>query len=119
MDGRKTIKQVAVEIKQEERMQKMLHESAKFVYDEYSTLAFFKRMCIKVGNLKNREIEALICELKKRDEMAIIRHQKGDVFCFDKQIMYDVLNTNSICHGICVRNKYETWQDLVNRFFLS
>ena len=72
-------------------------------------------MCIKVGNLKNKEIEKLVAELKQRHEDAKLEYKK-DVFCFNKQIMYEVLNTNSACHAICERNGYINWQELVNRF---
>lgn len=118
MSEYKTIKQVAREIKYEERMERLKEKITVCVYDEWATQACFKRMCIKVGNLKNKEIEALISELKKRHDEAMLDY-RGEVFCFDKQIMYEVLITNPICKGICERNRYADWQDLVNRFFLS
>lgn len=118
MSEYKTIKRIAREIKHEERMDRLSKECGKKVYDEWATLAFFRKMCIKVGNLKNKEIDALVVELNRRHKSGVMNLKAG-VYCFDKQIMYDVLNTNSVCRAICERNGYASWQDLINRFFLS
>lgn len=121
MSEYKTMKRIAREIKHEERIERISKECDKRVYDEWATLAFFRKMCKKVGNLKNKEIEALIDELNQRHKSGNINTENMDagVSCFDKHIMYDVLNTNSVCRAICERNGYANWQDLINRFFLS
>lgn len=83
-------------------------------YDPFGTISYFREVCRHIGGLKPKEIKELIEILKKRNPEAIptdINH----AYCFDRDIMYDVLMLNPICKKVCEKNRYYCWNDFICR----
>ena len=78
-------------------------------HDEYATLNFFCRVCRKVGNMRDGEIQTMIRSLKQKDTKAVAKHQPGDFWEFDYEAMFETLLEHPICKRICARNKYTCW----------
>lgn len=88
--------------------------SKRFVQDNEHSLAFFKKVCKNIGNLKGRELAALVDDLKKTINES--EHVAGQVYHFDGDEMYRVLTSNEICRGICEAQGYNNWNDIIARF---
>lgn len=85
-------------------------------HDEYATLNFFRYVCKRVGNLREREIQILVRNLKQSDPAAVAKHGKGDIWVFDYDKMYSALVQNPVCQKVCQKNKYTNWMQLISRY---
>ena len=88
--------------------------SKRFVQDNEHSLAFFKKVCKNIGNLKGKVMGDMVRELMKTID--VTEHIPGQVYHFDGEEMYRVLVSNEICKGICEARGYNNWDDIIARF---
>lgn len=107
---------IAADIMQEHRKKREFLLEPKKWHDEYATLNFFRRVCRKVGNLREGEIQTMIRSLKQKDTKAVAKHQPGDFWGFDYEVMFETLLEHPICRRICAKNKYMCWGQIIGRY---
>ncbi len=83
----------------------------RFVQDNDHSMSFFRKVCKQIGNLPNGEIEKMLMILKEG-----ISHEPGEVYHFEEEKMYQVLISNPICKKVCEKQRYNNWQDIIQRF---
>lgn len=86
----------------------------RFVQDNYHSLAFFKRVCKTLGNVKNEELAEM--ERKLLDTEEGKAHQFGEVYVFAEDDLYNILISHEICKRVCDKQGYQNWQDIIFRF---
>ena len=84
--------------------------NTRFVQDNNHSMSFFRKVCKQIGNLPNGEIEKMLTILKEDTP-----HEFGDVYHFDEEKMYQVLISNPICQKVCEKQRYNNWQDIIQR----
>jgi hypothetical protein len=81
-------------------------------------LTFFRFICKNIGDLENGEIEKMVTRLKSIDQKAVENHVKGNIWVFDYDIMFSVLQEKEICRQVCKKNKYSCWMQLIGNYCL-
>lgn len=74
---------IAADIMQEHRKKREFLLEPKKWHDEYATLNFFRRVCRKIGNLREGEIQTMIRLLKRKDIKTVVKHQPGEFWVFN------------------------------------
>lgn len=107
--------QIAYENERDEMIRKGVYQTVAI--DPFATISYFREVCKRIGNLKNKEIVALIAQLKEKDSNAAIDIRNGKVMAyrFSRDVMYEVLLTNPICRKVCEKNRYDCWDDFICR----
>lgn len=86
----------------------------RFVADRYHSMAFFKKVCRNIGNLRNKEIEQMLTVLKNTEQGKA--HIENEIYQFRGEDMYEVLCSDPICKKVCEKQRYTCWEDIISRF---